>query len=58
MLKECGARFVGGRGAERDDLPLTGQNSVEETLLTPGERRRVTDARINAKILISRCAGL
>ena len=57
MLKECGARYVGGRGAERDDLPLAGQTSVEATPLTPCQRRRVTDARIKARILISRRAG-
>ena len=57
MLKECGSWNEGERGAERDDLLLAGQTSVEETPLTPCERRRFTDARIKARILISRRAG-
>ena len=44
MLQECGARYMVGQVAERDDLPHARQTRVEETPPTPCARHRVPDA--------------
>jgi hypothetical protein len=46
-----------GGGGQRHDPPPAGQTSVEASPLAPCERRGATDARIKARILISRRAG-
>jgi hypothetical protein len=56
-IRGLGGQFRQRGGGQRHDHPPAGQTSVEASPLAPCERQGATDARIKARILISRGAG-